>query len=198
MLIDIRCVCVYFYIRRVCDYRHLHIPVAAAQGCVRQLLRKQSPTLFRSLYGQPLSRDFQRPRHQGFQRCGPDRADADLNGRHRHHHHAGATARFLLAGRWRSRHLCPGHSPAGSADFTLGRPLRPEPHPARCHRHWRQRLAGLAAVQSFWRAGLDAVCVRRPVGLHAEHVGNGAGTLDRAVSRLAQTAYGVLVRVGTR
>ncbi|PRW97493.1 hypothetical protein C7A07_16685 [Pseudomonas fragi] len=35
MLIDIRRVCVYFYIRRVCDCRHSHIPVAAAEGCVR-------------------------------------------------------------------------------------------------------------------------------------------------------------------
>ena len=125
-------------------------------------------------------------------------AHADFDDRHRPDHHACAVERRLCAGGCGGGDVCLGHGVLRAAGIAVGGPLWAGAGAAdRSADRWR-RVIDVAAVHAFAGAGLDVVRVRRAGRVHAEHVGDGAGALDRDLSWPAAIADGVCAGVGAR
>ena len=167
----------------------------AASPSIRRCGNLQAP-IEAGPHGEPLPRTVQRPWQSCLRARGDDRAHADFHDRHRSDHHALAVAGRLWVGRGSGGDFCPGHGVLCAAGVAAGGPFWPAADLAGVGVGRGRGAVDGVALHPLAGAALDAVRVRRAGRLHAEHVGHGAGALDRGLSRSAATANGLCPGIG--
>ncbi|MNO67316.1 hypothetical protein D3C76_581210 [compost metagenome] len=147
-------------------------------------------------HGKPLPRAVQCPWQPRLRAGRNDRAHADFHDRHRPDHHALAVAGGVRFGRCRGGDVRAGHSVLCTAGVAAGGPFWSAPDLAGVSADRGRGAVDGAALHPFAGTTVDVVCVRRDRRLYAEHVSDGSGALDRALSRPAATANRLRPGVG--